>query len=54
MWSFGILLWEIFSYGRVPYPKIVSYALFPLFLIKFNHIAYMACIIKIIQFIASE
>ena len=24
MWSFSILLWEIFSYGRVPYPRIVS------------------------------
>jgi hypothetical protein len=24
MWSFGILLWEIYSFGRVPYPRIVS------------------------------
>lgn len=24
MWSFGILLWEIYSFGRNPYPKIVS------------------------------
>ena len=25
MWSFGILLWELYSFGRVPYPRVVSW-----------------------------
>jgi c-src tyrosine kinase len=24
VWSFSIFLWEIYSFGRVPYPRVVS------------------------------
>ena len=24
VWSYGILLWELYSYGRVPYPRVVN------------------------------
>lgn len=36
MWSFGILLWEIYSFGRVPYPRIVSNIQHSIFLFLFR------------------
>jgi serine/threonine protein kinase len=24
VWSFGVVIWEVYSYGRVPYPSVVS------------------------------
>ena len=25
VWSFGVFLWEVYSFGRVPYQHVVSY-----------------------------
>ncbi|GAA57437.1 Tyrosine-protein kinase csk [Clonorchis sinensis] len=29
VWSFGILLWEIYSYGRIPYPRMLASQVLP-------------------------
>lgn len=40
MWSFGILLWEIYSFGRVPYPRIVSIIFLSIFLLYLYWLIY--------------
>jgi serine/threonine protein kinase len=39
VWSFGVVIWEVYSYGRVPYPSVVS-GLLSAWLIVF-HILYL-------------
>ena len=39
IWSFGILLWEIYSFGRVPYPRIVSTGIVSVLSCYYLHVA---------------
>lgn len=49
MWSFGILLWEIYSFGRVPYPRIVSTRIW-IYSFRFRFVLYFITATSLFRF----